>query len=195
MKHYYTPMKKILITFLLLFSFHFVNAQLVIVVQAVASTLKAPNALDNATFYIDGDSISIPVAKLKKEKLSHFDSVKVNTLYSAQRVQKVYGTDISVSDVPEDALYYAHTKKYRSARMSTMFAVSGWTLVLLNPYFLIVAPLPTMQAIFRDKEVDKSYVLNGKEWRAFKKEYKAYRKSFKKKDKELESQEEVYVAK
>ncbi|MBB6462326.1 hypothetical protein [Flammeovirga kamogawensis] len=188
-------MKKIILVLsLFTFSILSVNAQLVLVVQAVASSIKTPNQLDNVTFYTNGDSVVVSVAKLKKEKVTHFDSVKVQTLYSAQRVAKVYGDSIQVSDVPENALYYEHTKKYRNARMSTMFAVSGWTLVLLNPYFLIVAPLPTIQAITRDKSVDKAYVMNGKEWRAFKKEYKAYRKSFKGK-KEKSNEENVGYAK
>lgn len=187
-------MKKIFITIILFLSFSIANAQLVIVVQAIASSVKAPNTLDNAMFYVNNDSVEIPVSKLKKQKLTYFDSVKVNSLYCAERVHKIYGKGINMSDIPEKALYYEHTKKYRSARMSTIFAVSGWTLVLLNPYFLIVAPLPTMQAIFRDKKVDKSYVLNGKEWRVLKKEYKAYRKSLKK-EKGSDDMNNIYVTK
>ncbi|KXX66844.1 hypothetical protein [Flammeovirga sp. SJP92] len=188
-------MKNIFTILLIFFSVSFANAQLVIVVQAVASTIKAPNQLDNVTFFHNGDSTIVPMTKLKKQKVSEFDSVKVNTLLSAKKVQKVYGEEIQISNVPENALYYEHTKKYRNARMSTMFAVSSWTLVLLNPYFLVVAPLPTTQAIFRDKEVDKAYVMSGKEWRTFKKEYKDYRKSFRGKNMEEDKAPEMYVSK
>lgn len=172
-------MKKILSLILLLLNLSIANAQLVIIVQAVASSVKAPNELNNVTYYHNGDSTVVSISKLKKNKLENFDSVRVNTLYSAKKVTKLYGNSLNISEIPESALYYEHTKKYRNARMSTIFAVSSWTLVLLNPYFLIVAPIPTMQAIFRDKEVDKTYVLNGKKWREFRKEYKEYKKTFK----------------
>ncbi|NME71302.1 hypothetical protein [Flammeovirga aprica] len=188
-------MKKYLTILLVLTSVSLANAQLVIVVQAVASTIKTPNQLDNVTFYHSGDSTVVPMTKLKKNTVSEFDSVKVNTLLSAKKVQKIYGEQTKLSEVPEDALYYEHTKKYRNARMSTMFAVSSWTLVLLNPYFLIVAPLPTTQAILRDKTVDKSYVLSGKEWRTFKKDYKAYRKTYRGKNVIEETDTEIYVSK
>ncbi|OHX64740.1 hypothetical protein [Flammeovirga pacifica] len=176
-------MKK-LFTLLLLLCISFISqAQLVIVVQAVASSVKAPNALDNVIFYHEGDSSILPIRKVKKkDQIQNVDSIKVQTVYALEKVQKVYGSSISISDLSEDALFYAHTKKYRNARMSSLFAASAWTLCLVNPYFLIVAPLPTIQAFKRDKSVDKAYVMNGKEWHQFKKEYKQYRKQYKGKD-------------
>ncbi|MBB3696940.1 hypothetical protein KMW28_22150 [Flammeovirga yaeyamensis] len=177
-------MKKILLLFSLLFIYASAShAQLVIVVQAVASSIKAPNSLDNVTFYHkSGETTTLPIRKVKKKmEIQDFDSVKVQTVYALERVQKIYGSSTNTSDIPEDALYYAHTKRYRNARMSSLFAASAWSLSLLNPYFLIVAPLPTLQALKRDKGVDKKYVMNGKEWRTFKKEYKVHIKNHKNK--------------
>ncbi|ANQ52864.1 hypothetical protein MY04_5533 [Flammeovirga sp. MY04] len=177
-------MKKILLLFSLLFIYASTSqAQLVIVVQAVASSIKAPNSLDNVTFYHkNGDTTTLPIREVKKKlEIQDFDSVKVQTVYALERVQKVYGVDTYTSDIPKDALHYAHTKRYRNARMSSLFAASAWSLCLLNPYFLIVAPLPTVQALKRDKGVDKKYVMNGKEWRTFKKEYKVHIKNHKNK--------------
>ncbi|NLR91579.1 hypothetical protein [Flammeovirga agarivorans] len=184
-------MKKIIIISLLLFSSFIAQAQLVIVVQAVASSIKAPNQLDNVTFYVDGDSVVVPVTKLKKQKVADYDSIKVSTLMAADKVHKVYGDSVAMSEVPEDALFYENTKRYRKARMSTLFAASSWTLTLLNPYFLIVAPLPTIQALKRDKTVDKAYVMSGKEWREHRGEYKAYRKQFNKKNMKDREEEET----
>ncbi|WP_044209560.1 hypothetical protein [Flammeovirga sp. OC4] len=174
-----------------------------VITQAIISAISIPTEANNINVHlVNGEVVSITPKEWRKgykhsdefsivykrdkafyqihrKEISHVSYESLDTYDKTADFLKEYA---EIHDLDEKVLNYYHTKRHKSSRTSQTFAVGAWTIgLVVNPWFLLVAPLPTSQAIGHMKTVDYQYVLRGKEWRKCKKEHKSKIKALKQK--------------
>ncbi|WP_281612987.1 hypothetical protein [Flammeovirga sp. SubArs3] len=174
-----------------------------IITQALISAISIPTEAENINIHLfNGEIISITKAEwrrgkkystedtfvYKRKKEYHkihqnqIEYIHYESLDTYEKTADFMVEYAEIHDLDEDILKYYHTKRHRSSRTSQTFAIGAWTVGLVaNPWFLLVAPLPTSQAVGQMKTVNYNYVLKGKEWKESKRNHKNKIKALKEK--------------
>ncbi|OHX64601.1 hypothetical protein [Flammeovirga pacifica] len=176
-----------------------------IIAQSIISAISIPTEADNINIHLNnGEVVSITKSEWKKgkkesdentiiyyRKKERFEILKTDIAYVRYESLETYDKTADfmeeyakIQDLDDDVLKYYNTKRHKKSRTSQTFAVGAGTIgVLVNPWFLLVTPLPWSQAVGTMKSVDYEYCVRGKEWKELKKERKAYVKALKEKAK------------